>query len=57
MNTPEWEALRAFRQEVYASFGCRRDALFEASIPYEAQVTRKEMLRVCALFDRRMLKG
>jgi DDE superfamily endonuclease len=30
MNTPEWEALRAFRQQVYALFGCRRDALFEA---------------------------
>jgi hypothetical protein len=29
MNTPEWEALRAFRQQVCASFGCRRDALFE----------------------------
>jgi DDE superfamily endonuclease len=30
MNTPEGEALRAFRQQVYTSFGCRRDALFEA---------------------------
>ncbi len=30
MNTPAWEALRAFRQQVYTSFGCRRDALFEA---------------------------
>ncbi len=30
MNTPEWEALRAFRQQVYTLFGCRRDALFEA---------------------------
>jgi hypothetical protein len=30
MNTPEWEALRAFRQDVYTLFGCRRDALFEA---------------------------
>jgi len=30
MNTPEWEALRAFRHQVYALFGCRRDALFEA---------------------------
>lgn len=29
MNTPEWEALRAFRQQVYRTFGCRRDALFE----------------------------
>jgi hypothetical protein len=29
-NTPEIEALRAFRQEVYPLFGCRRDALFEA---------------------------
>jgi DDE superfamily endonuclease len=29
MNTPEWEALRAFRQQVYPLFGCRRDALFE----------------------------
>src|SRR5262245_38813676 len=29
-NTPEWEALRAFRQHVYTWFGCRRDALFEA---------------------------
>jgi hypothetical protein len=30
MNTPEWEALRAFRHEVYNSgLGCRRDALFE----------------------------
>jgi hypothetical protein len=29
MNTPEWEALRAFRHEVYKLFGCRRDALFE----------------------------
>ncbi len=30
MNTPEWEALRAFRHEVYTTaFGCRRDALFE----------------------------
>jgi hypothetical protein len=29
MNTPEWEALRAFRQQVYTLFGCRRDALFE----------------------------
>ena len=30
MNTPEWEALRAFRQQVYPLFGCGRDALFEA---------------------------
>jgi hypothetical protein len=30
MNSPVWEALRAFRQHVYALFGCRRDALFEA---------------------------
>jgi hypothetical protein len=29
MNTPEWEALRAFRHQVYMLFGCRRDALFE----------------------------
>jgi DDE superfamily endonuclease len=29
MNTPEWEALRAFRQQVYTLCGCRRDALFE----------------------------
>ncbi len=29
MNTPELEALRAFRQQVYRHFGCRRDALFE----------------------------
>ena len=29
MNTPAWEALRAFRQQVYTLFGCRRDALFE----------------------------
>jgi DDE superfamily endonuclease/Transposase DDE domain len=29
MNTPAWEALRAFRQQVYTVFGCRRDALFE----------------------------
>ena len=30
MNTPEQEALRAFRYQVYTLFGCRRDALFEA---------------------------
>ena len=30
MNTTEWEGLRAFRHQVYALFGCRRDALFEA---------------------------
>ncbi len=30
MNTPEMEALRAFRYQVYTLFGCRRDALFEA---------------------------
>jgi hypothetical protein len=30
MNRPEWEALQAFRHEVYARFGCRREALFEA---------------------------
>lgn len=29
MNTPEWEGLRAFRDQVYKLFGCRRDALFE----------------------------
>lgn len=29
MQTPEWEALRAFRQHVYPVFGCRHDALFE----------------------------
>jgi hypothetical protein len=29
MNTPEMEALRAFRQQVYTLFGCRRDDLFE----------------------------
>ncbi len=29
MNTPEWEALRAFRHQVYPLFGRRRDALFE----------------------------
>ena len=30
MNTPDWEALRAFRSHGYMRFGCRRDALFEA---------------------------
>jgi hypothetical protein len=30
MNTTEWEGLRAFRHHVYALFGLRRDALFEA---------------------------
>lgn len=29
MNTPDLEALRAFRYHVYTRFGCRRDALFE----------------------------
>ncbi len=29
MNTPEWEALRAFRHQVYTVLGLRRDALFE----------------------------
>ncbi len=29
MHTPELEALRAFRQQVYRTFGGRRDALFE----------------------------
>jgi hypothetical protein len=29
MNKPDLEALRAFRHQVYAQFGCRRDALFE----------------------------
>src|SRR5258707_14313787 len=29
MNTPELEALRAFRRQVYTQFECRRDALFE----------------------------
>ena len=29
MQTPELEGLRAFRQQVYTRFGCRRDALFE----------------------------
>src|SRR5579875_3863339 len=29
MNIPELEALRAFRFQVYRSFGCRRDALFD----------------------------
>jgi len=29
MSTPEREELRAFRQQVYTLFGCRRDALFE----------------------------
>src|SRR5262249_23240048 len=28
MNTTQWEALRAFRHQVYRTFGCRRDALF-----------------------------
>ena len=28
-TTTEWEELRAFRQQVYTLFGCRRDALFE----------------------------
>lgn len=28
MNSTELEALRAFRQQVYRTFGCRRDALF-----------------------------
>jgi hypothetical protein len=28
MSATEWEALRAFRQQVYRTFGCRRDALF-----------------------------
>jgi hypothetical protein len=27
MNRTELEALRAFRQQVYRTFGCRRDAL------------------------------
>lgn len=30
MNTPDWEALRAFRSHVYTLFGCRRAALFDA---------------------------
>jgi len=29
MITPDYEALRAFRTEVYRRLGCRRDALFE----------------------------
>ena len=29
MNTPALERLRAFRQAIYTTFGCRRDALFE----------------------------
>jgi hypothetical protein len=29
MNTPEMEALRAFRHEVYTLFGCWRDTHFE----------------------------
>lgn len=29
MNTPDLEELRAFRDQVYTLFGCRRDALFE----------------------------
>lgn len=29
MNTPALEELRAFRHQVYTTFGCRRDALFE----------------------------
>jgi DDE superfamily endonuclease len=29
MNSPDLEGLRAFRQQVYRHFGCRRDALFE----------------------------
>jgi hypothetical protein len=29
MTTTELEALRAFRHQVYRTFGCRRDALFE----------------------------
>ncbi len=28
MNTPDLEARRAFRHQVYTRFGCRRDALF-----------------------------
>ena len=28
MNNTELEALRAFRHQVYRTFGCRRDALF-----------------------------
>lgn len=30
MNRSAWEGFRAFRQQVYALSGCRRDALFEA---------------------------
>lgn len=29
MTTPELEALRAFRHQLYPLFGCRRDALFK----------------------------
>ncbi len=29
MNTDALERLRAFRQHMYATFGCRRDALVE----------------------------
>ncbi len=29
MNTPDLQALRAFRSQVYTRFGCRRDALFD----------------------------
>jgi len=29
MNSSTIEALRAFRVQVYRSFGCRRDALFD----------------------------
>ena len=29
MNTPALERLRAFRQAIYTTFGCRRDALVE----------------------------
>ncbi len=30
MKTPEWEALRAFRRQVYPLLTLRREALFEA---------------------------
>ena len=29
MDTTAFEHLHAFRQQIYTTFGCRRDALFE----------------------------
>ncbi len=55
MTTPDMEALRAFRSQVYCSFACRRDALFAIrdSVLTVPMIESPAHLSLAASFQRR----